>query len=107
MRKYKELTEADKLQILTLFRTTKDNSAREISLKTNVTESAVNLIINKHIEKVRLKVNKKETREFYTIKTKAGVEHQAYTKEIDGKLYFVCSNHTTKFLTSKVTIVNR
>lgn len=107
MKKYKELTEADKIEILTLFRTTKENTTPAISKKTNATESAVNLVINEHIEKVKLKVHKKEPREFYTIKTKQGVEHQVYTKEIDGKVYFVCSNHTTKFLTSKVTIVNR
>lgn len=107
MKKYKELTEADKLEILTLFRTTQDNTTPAISKKTNVTESAVNQVINKHIEKFKLKVHKKEPRESYTIKTKEGIEHQAYTKEIDGKVYFVCSNHTTKFLASKVTIVNR
>lgn len=107
MKKYKELTEADKLQILTLFRTTQDNTTPTISKKTNVTESAVNQVINKHLDQVRVKYHKKEPREFYTIKTKGGIEHQAYTKEIDGRLYFVCSNHTTKFLASKVTIVNR
>nr|WP_297306385.1 hypothetical protein [uncultured Flavobacterium sp.] len=107
MKKFKELTEADKLEILTLFRTTKENTTPSISKKTNVTESSVNQVINKHLEQVRVKYHKKEPRKFYTIKTKAGVEHQVYTKEIDGKVYFVCSNHTTKFLTSKVTIVNR
>lgn len=107
MKKYKELTEADKLQILTLFRTTQDNTTPTISKKTNVTESAVNLVINKHLEQVRVKYHKKEPLEFLTIRNQAGELHKVRTQEIDGKLYFVCSNHTTKFLASKVTIVNR
>lgn len=104
-KKYTQITNQDRKSVINLFTTKNENSIPVISKELNITESAVNRIINDYLEAKRLGVHS-ETKKVYKIRTNSGSEHLAYTKEIDGKIYFVCSNHTTKFLAKSVTIIN-
>lgn len=50
MKTFSQTTEVERLEVVRLFTETKDNSARAISEKTEITEVAVNKIIDNYLK---------------------------------------------------------